>query len=82
MTFWSVTPQNEPEDGNIPDFSFNCMGWNVTTMRTFIAEHLGPTLEIAGYGYLNIIMFDDQRPYVQHWAREVKKILIKIMYQN
>ena len=40
-------------------------------MRTFIAENLGLTLEQAGFGYLKIIMHDDQRPWVQKWANEV-----------
>jgi hypothetical protein len=31
VDFWGLTAQNEPMDGNIPDFSFNCMGWNATT---------------------------------------------------
>ena len=71
VEFWGLTPQNEPEDGNIPDFSFNCMGWNTTTMLNFIANYLGPTLELAGYGDIDIIMHDDQRPYVHHWAQEI-----------
>ena len=26
VKMWGLTAQNEPVDGNIPDFSFNCMG--------------------------------------------------------
>lgn len=71
ITFWGLTPQNEPLDGRVPNFIFNAMGWNTTTMRTFIAENLGLTLEQAGFGYLQLIMHDDQRPWVQKWANEV-----------
>ena len=28
---WGLTAQNEPIDGNIEDFTFNCMGWNAST---------------------------------------------------
>ncbi len=52
--------QNEPLDGNIPDFSFNCMGWNASTQSEFVAEHLGPAMEEAGYGDVEIMIFDDQ----------------------
>jgi hypothetical protein len=24
---WGLTAQNEPNDGRVPEFSFNCMGW-------------------------------------------------------
>ena len=71
VNFWGLTPQNEPLDGRIPNYPYNCMGWNTTTMRTFIAENLGLTLEQAGFGYLKLIMHDDQRPQVHKWASEV-----------
>ena len=39
--------QNEPLDGNIPDFTFNCMGWNASSQATWIGQYLGPTLEVT-----------------------------------
>lgn len=73
VTFWGLTPQNEPEDGNIPFFPFNCMGWNPETMTTFIADHLGPTLDTNGYDFLKMIIIDDQRWDMPHWARIVSQ---------
>ena len=49
VDFWGLTAQNEPWDGTVPDFTFNAMGWNATTQRDWIVEHLGPALEAAGY---------------------------------
>ena len=37
----------------------------------FIEDNLGPTLEAAGYGDLKLMICDDQRPLVPHWARGV-----------
>ncbi len=71
MTFWGLTAQNEPIDGNIPNFSFNCMGWNATTQADFVADFLGPALDGAGYGDLELMVFDDQRPYVAPWVDTV-----------
>ena len=71
ITFWGLTAQNEPEDGNIPGFTFNCMGWNATTQRIFVAENLGPSLEQAGYGDLKLMILDDQRLFAPGWCQEV-----------
>lgn len=71
VEFWGLTAQNEPEDGLVPGFSFNCMGWNASTQREWIVENLGPSLENNGYGDVKLMILDDQRPLVPKWAREV-----------
>jgi len=71
VDFWGLTAQNEPWDGTVPDFTFNAMGWNATTQRDWIVEHLGPALEAAGYADVKLMILDDQRPLVPKWAREV-----------
>ena len=71
IEFWGLTTQNEPLNGNVPNFGFNAMGWNSTTQREWIVEHLGPALEDAGYSNINLMILDDQRPLVPKWAREV-----------
>jgi len=68
VDMWGLTAQNEPVDGEIDGFTFNCMGWNASTQATWIGEYLGPTLEAAGYGHLQLMAFDDQRPYLPVWA--------------
>jgi glucosylceramidase len=66
-----VTLQNEPTAGTIPDFPFNCMGWNATSQTEYASKYLGPTLEAAGYGDVKIMALDDQRPLAPKWANEV-----------
>ncbi len=72
VDFWALTAQNEPADGNIPGFSFNCMGWNAENQSIFIGLHLGPTLEAAGYGDIKIMIMDDQRIFLPAWPEKVR----------
>jgi len=71
ITMWGLTAQNEPVDGNIPDFSFNCMGWNASTQATWIGQHLGPSLDENGFEDLTLMAFDDQRPLLFGWSRDI-----------
>ena len=71
VLMWGLTAQNEPVDGNIPDFSFNCMGWNASSQATWIGKNLGPTLEQNGYGHLKLMAFDDQRPLLFGWSQDI-----------
>ena len=71
ITFWGLTAQNEPLDGNVQNFTFNAMGWNSSTQAQWIVENLGPTLEVEGYSDIKLMILDDQRPLVPKWAREV-----------
>ncbi len=71
VPIWGVTAQNEPMDGRIPNFSFNCMGWDAQGQRIFVGQNLGPTLEAAGYRNVKIMIFDDQRPLAPLWVPQV-----------
>ena len=71
VNLWGLTAQNEPIDGNIPEFGFNCMGWNASTQATWIGQHLGPTLDNNGFDNLQLMAFDDQRPLLFGWSQEI-----------
>jgi len=71
LLLWGLTAQNEPLDGNIPGFTFNCMGWNASSQAEWVGRHLGPALDQAGFGDLKILAFDDQRPLLAGWASTV-----------
>ncbi|CAG0916919.1 unnamed protein product [Notodromas monacha] len=72
IDFWAITGQNEPLDGLLPNFEFNCMGWTADEMRKFIAENLGPTLKNhSQFGNVKLIMMDDQRTQLELWTRVI-----------
>lgn len=62
ITFWGLTSGNEPANGNIPYFPFNCLGYLPSTLGTFLGQNLGPTLNRSGYGSIQLMAPDDQRP--------------------
>ncbi|XP_046398441.1 lysosomal acid glucosylceramidase-like [Ischnura elegans] len=68
LNFWAITAQNEPLDGNIPGFSFNCMGWTPDEQRDWVGNNLGPTLEARGHSDVEILVVDDQRPFLASWT--------------
>lgn len=68
LNMWGITAQNEPSDGNIDGFPFQCLGWDPETQRDFIAFDLGPALEQNGFGDVKLMILDDQRIYLPHWA--------------
>uniref|UniRef100_T1JDD3 Glucosylceramidase n=1 Tax=Strigamia maritima TaxID=126957 RepID=T1JDD3_STRMM len=71
ISFWAVTAQNEPTDGDIANFSFNSLGFTAETQREFVAKNLGPTLEKSGFSQVKIIILDDQRLMLPKWAQTV-----------
>ncbi|CAL4090866.1 unnamed protein product, partial [Meganyctiphanes norvegica] len=71
LTFFGMTAQNEPIDGYVPGFAFNCMGWTADEQRQWIAENLGPTMKEAGYSDVDIMILDDQRFNLPGWAETV-----------
>ncbi|XP_078602094.1 lysosomal acid glucosylceramidase-like isoform X1 [Branchiostoma floridae x Branchiostoma japonicum] len=71
LEFWGLTAQNEPADGMITKFSFNCMGWTAESQRDWIAADLGPTLEERGHGDVSLMMLDDNRIWLPAWADTV-----------
>jgi glucosylceramidase len=70
VNVWAVTAQNEPEDGCIPNFSFQAMCFNSTTQRDFIKSDLGPQLNTTHPDVLLLIL-DGQRAQLPKWAQVV-----------
>ena len=77
IEFWGLTAQNEPTDGGVNGFPFNCMGWNAENQSIFVGENLGPTLEAAGYGNIQIMVMDDQRSLLPGWPTTVSLNVFK-----
>ncbi|XP_045158968.2 lysosomal acid glucosylceramidase-like [Mercenaria mercenaria] len=73
IDIWGLTAQNEPFDGMITGFSFQCLGWTPELQRDFIAKDLGPALEKNGFGHVKLMILDDQRIFLPLWPEVVLK---------
>ncbi|XP_041373203.1 LOW QUALITY PROTEIN: lysosomal acid glucosylceramidase-like [Gigantopelta aegis] len=71
ITLWGLTAQNEPTDGELDNFPFQCMGWTPELQRDFIAMDLGPALHSSGYADVSLMMLDDQRILLSEWTDTV-----------
>lgn len=73
ISFWGLTPQNEPTSGFVPFYPFQTMGFTAASQRDFIKFDLGPALEAAGYGAdkVKLLILDDQRVFLPYWANIV-----------
>ena len=71
LTMWGLSTQNEPFDGRVPHFPFNCMGWTAEQQRSWIKNNLGPTMKTSGFKNVKVIILDDQRSFVNSWCRTV-----------
>lgn len=73
IRLWGLTVQNEPMNGEVPLFPFQCMGYTAEIMRDFVKLDLGPALRSNGYGSLKLMILDDQRFEVTHWTQTVSQ---------
>lgn len=72
IDIWGITTGNEPLNGWIPNWPFNCMGWSAADMRNWIGQNLGPALaQLKPELNVKIITLDDNKPNVLTWAKEV-----------
>ncbi|XP_064474563.1 lysosomal acid glucosylceramidase-like isoform X2 [Ornithodoros turicata] len=68
VRFWGLTVENEPMNGEVPLFPFQCMGYTPEIMRDFVKLDLGPTLRSNGYGAIKLMILDDQRYEIPRWT--------------
>ena len=75
---WGLTTGNEPINGLIPRFPFNCMAFTAQTQRDFVKMDLGPALKEAGYfipgnrsNSIQVIVMDDQRWLIPYWSKTI-----------
>ncbi|XP_053866678.1 lysosomal acid glucosylceramidase-like [Malaclemys terrapin pileata] len=71
LIFWAVTAQNEPTAGLINNYPFQCLGFTAEHQRDFIAQDLGPALANSSHKGIRLIMLDDNRVLLPHWAKVV-----------
>ncbi|NXG69995.1 GLCM Glucosylceramidase, partial [Baryphthengus martii] len=71
LTFWAVTAENEPSAGLINNYPFQCLGFTAEQQRDFIARDLGPALANSSHHHVQLIILDDNRLHLPHWAKVV-----------
>ncbi|XP_064474562.1 lysosomal acid glucosylceramidase-like isoform X1 [Ornithodoros turicata] len=71
VRFWGLTVENEPMNGEVPLFPFQCMGYTPEIMRDFVKLDLGPTLRSNGYGAIKLMILDDQRYEIPRWTETI-----------
>jgi glucosylceramidase len=69
--FWALTTQNEPFDGLVPMFPFNCMGWTAPQQRDFIKRNLGPTLRRSEFSDTKLIILDENTAALPQWPEQI-----------
>ncbi|NXU93057.1 GLCM Glucosylceramidase, partial [Xiphorhynchus elegans] len=73
LTFWAVTAENEPTAGLINNYPFQCLGFTAEQQRDFIAQDLGPALANSSHRHVQLIILDDNRLHLPHWAKVVSQ---------
>ncbi|KAK3909828.1 Lysosomal acid glucosylceramidase [Frankliniella fusca] len=76
--YWGITTGNEPINGLVDGvIRFNSMGWTPGAMRTWLGQHLGPTLRgtdgrgASQHADVKILILDDQRVLMPLWTSYV-----------
>ncbi|MCI4374640.1 hypothetical protein PGIGA_G00008390 [Pangasianodon gigas] len=71
LSFWGLTTGNEPTAGEITNYSFQALGFTPELQRDWIAMDLGPALHSSPYAKTRLMILDDQRLLLPHWAKVV-----------
>nr|XP_003230068.2 PREDICTED: glucosylceramidase [Anolis carolinensis] len=71
VSFWAVTAGNEPTAGEVIFYPFQSLGFSAEHQRDFIAQDLGPALANSSHKDIRLIILDDQRILLPHWAEVV-----------
>ncbi|KFZ64705.1 Glucosylceramidase, partial [Podiceps cristatus] len=70
VTFWAVTVQNEPLAALLMHPQFPTIVFTAAQQRDFVVHDLGPALARSPHR-TRLIILDDQRIHLPHWAKVV-----------
>ena len=68
VDIWGLTPVNEPH-GN--SGNWESMHFTPETQNEFIKQNLGPALREGGFGDVNLLIYDQNRNDLEHWAEVI-----------
>ncbi|XP_026172352.1 lysosomal acid glucosylceramidase isoform X1 [Mastacembelus armatus] len=71
LTFWALTTGNEPSAGEMTNYSFQALGFTPEEQRDWVALDLGPALKASSYPHTHVLILDDNRLLLPHWAKVV-----------
>ncbi|NXL95266.1 GLCM Glucosylceramidase, partial [Alectura lathami] len=71
VTFWALTAQNEPIAAVLAHPQFPTVVFTAEQQRDFIARDLGPALANSSHRAVQLIILDDHRIQLPHWAKVV-----------
>jgi glucosylceramidase len=65
VKIWGITPVNEPHGNN---GQWESMHFTAETQNQFIKKYLGPKLLKSGFDDLKLLIYDQNRDGLEHWA--------------
>lgn len=65
IKIWGITPVNEPHGNN---GQWESMNFTPESQNHFIKKYLGPKLKENGYKDLKLLIYDQNRDGLEHWA--------------
>jgi len=58
-------------EATLSHFSFQALGFTAEEQRDWVALDLGPALKASAYPHTHILILDDNRLLLPHWAKVV-----------
>uniref|UniRef100_A0A8C7K543 Glucosylceramidase n=1 Tax=Oncorhynchus kisutch TaxID=8019 RepID=A0A8C7K543_ONCKI len=71
LSFWAVTTGNEPSAGQMTNYSFQALGFTAEEQRDWVGLDLGPALHTSTHHHTHLLILDDNRLLLPHWAKVV-----------
>ncbi|KAM9404925.1 lysosomal acid glucosylceramidase-like isoform 1-T1 [Salvelinus alpinus] len=71
LSFWAVTTGNEPSAGQMTNYSFQALGFTAEEQRDWVGLDLGPALHTSTHPHTHLLILDDNRLLLPHWAKVV-----------
>uniref|UniRef100_A0A8C7K6Z3 Glucosylceramidase n=1 Tax=Oncorhynchus kisutch TaxID=8019 RepID=A0A8C7K6Z3_ONCKI len=73
LSFWAVTTGNEPSAGQMTNYSFQALGFTAEEQRDWVGLDLGPALHTSTHHHTHLLILDDNRLLLPHWAKVVRE---------
>ena len=65
VDIWGITPVNEPHGNN---GQWESMNFSAESQGRFIRKHLGPRMRESGFDDVRLLIYDQNRDGMEHWA--------------